>query len=253
MHLIWHGTAAIEAVCGGGRILLDPFVPLKGSPVKVCIAEYDGFSDIFVTYCHFDHVANLPEIVRRNPGVLIHCTQAAYAQLQERGHIPERNLRLLRFGDQISVKGFTVRLCHGKHALLPKADVKRVAGWLRSPARGNIPRLVREFYGWNERDESVFYVLEAEGKRVALMGSMNLREEIAYPTGVDVLVLPYNGWTDNLPPAKRIIERLAPKRVLLDHYDDSFPPLSAPVDTAPIVEAFPGLVEPMILRQREIV
>ena len=245
MRLIWHGTAAIEAVCKAGRILFDPFVPFKGSPVKVDIGVFDGFSDIFVTHCHFDHVMSLPELVRRNPGMTIHCTQAARDQLFKKGKIPEKNLSLLRIGDEIAVKGFTVRLWHGKHAVLPKADGKRIAGWFRSPARGNIPRLIREFYGWDERDECVFYTLEAEEKTVALMGSMNLREEIAYPTGADVLILPYNGWPDNLPPAKAIIERLKPKAVLLDHWDDTFPPLTTPVDTAPIIEAFPGLVTPM--------
>ena len=30
-----HGTAAIELECDSGRILFDPFVPLKGSDVNV--------------------------------------------------------------------------------------------------------------------------------------------------------------------------------------------------------------------------
>ena len=34
MDLIWHGTAAVEAVCRQGKILFDPFVPLRGSPVS---------------------------------------------------------------------------------------------------------------------------------------------------------------------------------------------------------------------------
>ena len=249
MHLIWHGTASVEAVCETGRILFDPFVPFQGSPVKVDPAEYDGFSDVFVTHCHFDHVTDLPELVRRNPDVVIHCTRAAFDQLSKKGKIPEGNLSLLRFGDELTVNGFTVRLWHGKHAVLPKADRKRIVSWVRSPARRNIPRLIREFYGWDEKDECVFYTLEAEGKTVALMGSMNLREEIDYPTGADVLVLPYNGWPDNLPPAKAIIERLRPRAVLLDHWDDTFPPLTTPVDTAPAINAFPGLVKPMALRQ----
>lgn len=249
MHIVWHGTASIEAVCETGRVLFDPFVPFKGSPVKVELAEFDGFSDIFITHCHFDHVMSLPELVRRNPDVTIRCTRAAYDQLRKKGKIPEKNLSLLRFGDEVTVNGFTVRLWHGKHAVLPKADGKRIASWFRSSARGNIPRLIREFYGWDERDECVFYQIEAEGKTVALMGSMNLREEIDYPTEADTLVLPYNGWPDNLPPARAIIERLRPRAVLLDHWDDTFPPLTTPVDTAPVVEAFPGLVTPMALRQ----
>ena len=60
------------------------------------------------------------------------------------------------------------------------------------------------------------------------MGSMNLREDEAYPKNADLLVLPYNGWEDNFPPAARIIERLNPKRIVLTHYDDTFPPVTMP-------------------------
>ena len=82
MELIWHGTATVEAICGQGRILFDPFVPLKGSPVPGNIEDYDGCTDIFVTHCHLDHVLDLPEIAKRNPGVVIHCTQAPFDALR---------------------------------------------------------------------------------------------------------------------------------------------------------------------------
>ena len=34
-----------------------------------------------------------------------------------------------------------------------------------------------------------------------------------------------------------LVERLAPRGILLDHYDDAFPPMSATVDTAGFVTA----------------
>ncbi|MCR5576458.1 MAG: MBL fold metallo-hydrolase [Oscillospiraceae bacterium] len=241
MELIWHGTASMEAVCGQGRLLFDPFVPLKGSSVKTCIADYDGFSDIFVTHCHLDHVVDLPEIAERNPDTVIHCTQAAFDALRKKG-VPEKNLSLLRYGDRRDVNGFAVRVFHGRHAVLPKLDARRVLSWIKSPARRNVPYMYRENRACRERDETVCYQLEAEGKSVFLLGSMNLRDEVTYPTGADVLVLPYAGWVDNLPPAVRVIERLQPKRVLLDHWDDTFPPLSSWVDTAPLVRRYPDLV-----------
>ena len=244
MDLIWHGTASVEAVCAEGRLLFDPFVPLKGSPVKLSVDEYDGFSDIFVTHCHLDHVASLPEIVRRNPAVTVHCTQTPYAALRRRG-VSERNLSLLRYGDTQQVNGFAVRVYHGKHAVLPKPDRRRLASWLSSPARGNIPHVIREALAWRENDETVCYRIEAEGKTLVLLGSMNLRDGAEYPTGADVLVLPYAGWADNLPPAVRIIERLRPRRVLLDHYDDTFPPLSSPVDVSPLLQRYPERVTAM--------
>ena len=252
MELIWHGTASVEAVCAQGSILFDPFVPLKGSPVRVDIAEYDGFSDIFVTHCHLDHVLDLPRIAKRNPTVVIHCTQAPYNALRKKG-VPERNLALIRYGDTLSVNGFTVRVFHGKHAVLPKVGAARILSWVKSPARWNVPGMLLVNLRYRESDETVFYELEADGKTVALMGSMNMRDEVEYPTGADVLVLPYNGWTDNLPPAVRAIERLKPKRVLLDHYDNTFPPVSPPVDLGPVLRKYPELVTPMDYRKPETV
>ena len=64
------------------------------------------------------------------------------------------------------------------------------------------------------------------------MGSMGLDPEVAYPTGADLLILPYQGKSDPLEYAASLVDRLHPKAVLLDHYDDSFPPMTALVDTA---------------------
>ncbi len=64
------------------------------------------------------------------------------------------------------------------------------------------------------------------------MGSMGLDDSQAYPTGADLLILPYQGKSDPLPYAASLVERLMPKAILLDHYDDSFPPMTARVSTA---------------------
>ena len=250
MELIWHGTATVEAICGQGRILFDPFVPLKGSPVPGNIEDYDGCTDIFVTHCHLDHVLDLPEIAKRNPGVVIHCTQAPFDALRKKG-VPQGSLDLIRYGDTRTVNGFTVRIYHGKHAVLPKVDAARIRSWVRSPARWNVPRMLQANRDYRESDETVFYLLEADGKTAALMGSMNLRDEVEYPTCADVLVLPYNGWTDNLPPAVRTVERLKPKRILLDHYDNTFPPVSPPVDLSPVLQKYAGLATAMFYGKAE--
>jgi L-ascorbate metabolism protein UlaG (beta-lactamase superfamily) len=88
----------------------------------------------------------------------------------------------------------------------------------------------------------VFYQIEAEGKTVAVMGSLNLRKDTEYPAGADLLVLPYNGWTDNYPPAVRVIRRLKPKHVLLDHYDESFPPFTRLRPSVSMVTVLPEIM-----------
>ena len=248
MKAVWHGTASIELINGQGRILFDPFVPLKGSPVPVTIEEFDGYTDIFVTHGHFDHIVDLPEIYRRNPDVRIYCTGTPYTTLSDKG-IPGENLRLISFGQSVVVNGFNIRTFHGKHAELPKLTPKLFMSFIRHPSRGNIPYIIKENKVCRENDETVFYLIEADGRTVFLMGSLNLRDDTDYPAGADLLILPYNGWADNYPPAVRIIDRLKPDRVVLDHYDDTFPPLTVPPDLAPVLRYGACDVKAMELRK----
>lgn len=83
------------------------------------------------------------------------------------------------------------------------------------------------------------------------MGGMNQRDEIEYPVEADLLILPYNGWEDNYPTAVRVVERLKPKRILLDHYDDTFPPLTMPLYFEPILEKYKMVVKAMQLGEIE--
>ncbi|MCD8120555.1 MAG: MBL fold metallo-hydrolase [Lachnospiraceae bacterium] len=71
--------------------------------------------------------------------------------------------------------------------------------------------------------------------RIQIMGSMNLDPNVTYPTGADVLVLPLQGRSDQDEYAVQFVERLRPKLVLLDHYDDAFPPISKDVDVSGFV------------------
>ena len=57
------------------------------------------------------------------------------------------------------------------------------------------------------------------------------------------------GWDDNYSHAVEIIERLKPEKILLDHYDDTFPPLTGPLDLSPILQNYEGRIAPMELRR----
>ena len=250
MELIWHGTASRELKGPEGRILFDPLVTLRCAEIKVPIEEFDGFTDIVVTHGHFDHIASIPEIVRRNPDTEVHCTRAPFYTLKRNG-VPVRNLDMTVPGETMELRGFTVRLMQGRHAVLPKPTPKRVKMILGAGNLGNLPWIAYRAAVSKENGETVFYHIECPDgdgtvKAVSLMGSLNLADGTDYPEGSDVLVLPYNGWEDNFPPAVRVMERLKPKRVLLDHYDCAFPPLTAPVDLAPFLERYEGIAEPLI-------
>lgn len=142
MEIKWHGTASIEMKNQTGRILFDPFVPLKGSAVPVKIEDYDGINDIFITHGHLDHIVSLPMIFQRNSGIRIYCTKVPYRTLMKKG-IPESNL-------------------------------------------------------------------------------------------------------------VEIIDYLNPKEILLDHFDDTFPPITEPVDLCPVLQKYQGKIEVMQLNRTEL-
>lgn len=238
MEIKWHGTASIELNNENGKILFDPFVPLKGSPVKVTIEDFDGIDTIFVTHGHIDHILSLPDIWKRNRDVKIYCTKTPYHTLMKKG-IPKANLQLIEYGQSFFVKGFQIKAVHSKHAILPKITVKRIFSTLCNGHILNIPFITLQNRICKENDETVMYEVAEAEKTVVVMGSMNLREDVAYQSGMDMLILPYNGWEDNLSPAIKVIERLKPKKILLDHYDDTFPPITTTVDTTEIVNRYP--------------
>lgn len=242
MDITWKGTASLVLSGEGQHILFDPFVPLPGSPAPIRLENFDGYNTIFITHGHFDHIYSLPEIVRRNPSVTIYCTATPYAVLQKKGIDPAR-LVLIRNGQTLEIGNFRVEVFHGKHAVLPKASWHRLRSILTHPARGNLFLLLKENAICKENGETVFYQVTSKGETVSVMGSLNLRGDVDYPQGSDALILPYNGWEDNYPPAVNCIERLMPKRVYLDHYDDTFPPLTGPLDLAPIKAKYPHLVQ----------
>ncbi|MDO4493449.1 MAG: MBL fold metallo-hydrolase [Clostridia bacterium] len=233
VELTWLGTASVALRCGAGKLLFDPFVPIRYSEVPTTVEDFDGYSDIFVTHGHFDHIASIPEILGRNPETTVWCTETPYLTLRRYG-VPEKNLKKIAFGDELTVNGFTVRVLHGKHAVLGLGP-GRIFKMFCSRERGNLIPLLKMHLKMPEHDETVFFEIEAEGRRIALTGSLNLRDEVTYPTGADLLVLPYNGWKDNRVPAVMALNRLQPKRAVLDHYDVSFPPFTVPLDLAPIL------------------
>ena len=70
---------------------------------------------------------------------------------------------------------------------------------------------------------------------------MNLDAKTEYPTDADLLILPLQGRSDQDTYALRIVEKLLPKWVLLDHYDDTFPPMTSPVDPGGFEENVKGI------------
>lgn len=195
---------------------------------------------------------SLPEIVKRNSGVKIHCTKTPYEVLRKK-KISEKNLVCIDKNQVIEMRNYRIQTYQGKHAVLPKVTWKRFKDIIKNKAKKNIFLLFWENAICKENGETLFYQVttnvQGKEKTISIMGSMNLCDEIDYPTRADALILPYNGWEDNYLPAINCIERLKPKKVYLDHYDDTFPPLTGPLDLLPIKSKYPNLVQELEYRK----
>ena len=230
--ITWLGTASILIEACGQKLLFDPFVELEGGSNPNTLEDFEGVSDICVTHGHLDHLFFIPELAEGQDAT-VHCPAAAARTLE--GFLEDNgNVVLTRPGDSWRLGDLRITAYRGKHVSFSPS---LVLGRLFSPRLFSRPKNLF-FLAWahprfRERGDTLVYEIEAEGKRILLLGSMALEESAGYPEGADLLILPYQGKRRPQEAACAIVDRLMPKRILLDHFDDAFPPASREEDTRP--------------------
>ena len=236
MKMRWYGTAAFSLETKEAKVLFDPYVPLRGSKVKTKLADYAGFKNIVITHAHLDHIGSIPMLFKAEPRE-IYGTQATYTALVKMG-IPKEHIHIIAPGDELSFGEIKIKAYQGRHIKFDKKLLRKTIFSLRNiKFIRNLFPILKTCLICKEKKETLGYLIEVEGKKIFAMGSLNLDSETAYPTDMDYLFLPYQGRSTLLQPALEVIEKLKPKAILLDHYDDTFPPLSRLIDTSDIEKA----------------
>lgn len=261
MKLTWFGTAALLLSDGTSVIAFDPFLGIPAGyadaethPVCVftdgnadkqqytsqCVRMLREASDVFVTHGHFDHILQIPALYRGTQAS-VHATATPCDTMRRHG-LPEDMLRLIKPGQNVRTGDFSVTAYRSRHCRFDAPLVMRTA--FRRETIDNLGHLIwmnglrRDF---PENRETLFYEVVSGNTRVQIMGSLGLDPSTEYPTGADALILPYQGRSKPAEYALPLIERLQPRSVLLDHYDNSFSPLTSPVDTSDIISELPRL------------
>ena len=221
MELRWLGVAGIELRSGGQTLAIDPYftrMPLRRmlgriSPNRRLVADQVPRCDfVLVTHPHYDHLADVPEVVR-NTGATALGSANACRLLAALG-VPARQVRQIGVGDSLALGDFRVEVLAGRHGKIP------LAGLFNRPLS---PRLRPPLRAWDYRMDGCFsFLVCAAGYRV-LVG---LGEYPAEEPAADVLCI---GVINSPECYRSLLRRARPQVVVPIHWDDLFRPLSQPI------------------------
>ena len=261
MEITWYGNASIRVIAQGRSLLFDPFVPLPRACYAMSAEQFLPAPHVFITHGHVDHLHSTPTLIQLGAQE-VYATSTPCATLMKYG-VAQENLRVigpgaeLRFlmGDDVdgNDKFITVTVKRGKHI---RFDLPLVFTTLLNPRMLRYANNAKTLFRLNkvspENNETVVYEISDGCLRITLMGSLALSDGERYTLGSDLLILPYQGNSRLVSIALSIVEQLLPRAVLLDHFDNAFPPLSRNIDTGPFVKKMARLHPeiPVIVPQR---
>jgi L-ascorbate metabolism protein UlaG (beta-lactamase superfamily) len=263
IEVTWLGTAGFAISHGGHKVLVDPY--LSRAPLSTLVtrrlrpdeatlermstpgAVLDRFDAIVVGHTHFDHVLDVPWLLRRSGARVYGSTSAALlcrgAGVEEDRIVDvERAMR----GEPVVAEVGSMRL-----RFIPSAHSPLLLG--RVPFPGDISDCAElPLRAHQYRCGSVFGVeISVGGVVLYHVGSAELLETTRGPQQVDVAMVCVAGWKSSPSFPERLVRALSPKNVVLSHWDDFLRPIAAPVTPLPALE-LPRFVDRLMAASREV-
>ena len=212
----WLGVAGIELRLDRQVLAIDPFFtrpPLRRlffgrvEPDSELIAEHmDRCDDILITHAHWDHVMDVPELVRTT-GATAWGSENACRLLAICG-VPAEKSRVLLAGDGLELGPYRAQVIPAKHRWVPGFQTKDLAPGLEPPLR------LRDY----QMDACFSVLVEIEGLRL-----LNWRSVDPDPAPqADVLFVGPHGGRHHY---QALLQGVRPRLVIPIHWDDFFRPL----------------------------
>lgn len=230
IRITYLGTNGYQLETADGVLLIDPYFTrvgllsavfntrIRSKPERVAHAmaslreQADG---VLVTHAHFDHLLDVPAVMRRTGARLV-AGETAVNLARAQG-LPEKQCRVVWPGDRLRLGSWKIRVLTSAH--------DKVLG--RVPFRGQyheVPEPPRKAGDW-VLGEPMAFVIESRGLRVYV--DSGGRPEALPPADVGPVDLAILGVA--LPDSRRrlpqVLARLRPRYVLPSHQDNFFRPL----------------------------
>ena len=235
MKIMWCGTASLLLESGGTRLLFDPYLRTldkKGAPFPMQAA--DVADAVLITHPHIDHFGDIAAFAGKPVYV-----SARGIEIAAKNHIDTSHMHRIDVGETLCLGDLSVTVHRGRHCTF---DLPTVLGCLLSPRLWvhfvSAMRLVHSARKFSIPKEDVFIFSVTDGKKTAvILGSAGRAERRNYPAGVSLLVFPYQGMARMHKKILPFLDLFRPQKVMIDHFDDAFPPVSRAVDPSKFPEA----------------
>ncbi|HIT62664.1 MAG TPA: MBL fold metallo-hydrolase [Candidatus Caccovivens faecavium] len=229
--LIWYGTATIMLDIDGEKLLFDPFFRRNKKLEQPDIKEFCEADFIFNTHAHFDHLCDVPAVLSKSKAKL-YGSRPAYLRLKKQGVDVEKKAVILKHYETRHINDISIKVIPSKH-------VKNDIGIILLTALKilfafqihNAIKLLSMHHKFLMGGEIMAFEVKAHDKKILIFGSAGIDKTAKLPKDVDVLVWPFQGRINMSKYSLPIIEKIKPKVIILDHFDNAFPPVTSNVKT----------------------
>ena len=238
VEVTWLGTAGFSIRSGEHVLLIDPYVT-RASLLRCAFgnvvpdrpriaALFPKVDAIVLGHTHFDHALDAPEIALRT-GAKVFGSRSAATLCRAAGVLADKIEVVEPEAGQAprvaEVGPFTLRF-------LPSAHSRLALGRVPFPGEiadcDDVPTRITAY-----RCGAVFSLeIKVSGRTIVHVGSAEVTESVE-ARNVDLALACVAGWTKGDRVPERLMRALAPRAVLLSHWDDFFRPLDEPARILP--------------------
>ncbi len=219
MDVKWYGINALEfRTSGGTDFMVDMYVSRNRERLNIP-EEVDKYvtsrpSWVLMTHAHWDHLADMPQIIAKTDTVLYASETAC--DIMRSMSVQERNLRVIHYGDRLELPGaVTIDVIESRHM----GFMDEAPTYTEPPPR----EALATASGWLSGEVFAF-LIHADGKTFLNAGSANFLESSFNHVACDYFLGGISRWKEGFP---QMLQRAVNFKCLIPtHHDEFTKPLS---------------------------